>query len=150
VFLSQPTTATGEPPDASYPVEVDDVTVAADEIKALVAKLEGILHRSSLSSTDGDDEAFLTISVFRVDFGRFTAEVEELGGVTRKSVTESVSSLTDSSPRHPDARVELRIKEETFTLSPWAIALIVIGSIAATGAVITAIIIAGRRSFRTS
>ncbi len=150
VFLSQPTTATGDPPDASYTVEVDNVAGAADEVKALVAELDGILQRSSISSTDGDDEAFLTVSVFRNDFGRFIEEVEELGEVKRKSVSESVSSATDSRPIHPDARVELRIEEEDFALSPWAITLIVIGSIAAVGAVVAGIIILGRRSYRSS
>ena len=150
VFLSQPTTASGEPPDASYTVEVDDVPAAADGIKALVSQLEGILHRSSVSSTDGNDRAVLTVSVLRSDFDRFIGAIEDLGEVKRKSVTESVFSPTDARPRHPDARVELRIEEEDAAFPAWAIALIVIGSVAALGAAVTAIVIAGRRSSRSS
>ncbi|MEE9285364.1 MAG: DUF4349 domain-containing protein, partial [Dehalococcoidia bacterium] len=110
VTLAPPEDFAGRPPSGSLAIAVDDVSGAVNEIKALVARLEGAVDSVFLTVRGGDETAELSFRVFRPDFDQALASLEELGELQRKEVREGQTPAGgDARGRKPDAPVQVSL-----------------------------------------
>ena len=111
VNLSVPFVAT-EPPSASLTVEVGAVGERVDEVKRLVASLDGTVDRVFLSFWDGREHADMTVRVFASDFVRVLAGIEAAGALVSKEVSEG-SEAGDASAEEPNAPIRVTYVQGT-------------------------------------
>ena len=130
VSLSQPVILT-EPPSASLTVEVRGVTASVDEVKALVATLNGKVDRVFLSVKDGRERANVSVRVFATDFPAALAAVEDEGKLLQKELREGKAPEQAVPPRadEPDAPITITfIQREPARMLLYAIgALVLVG-----------------------
>ena len=127
VSLSTPEAKIAQPPSASLTVEASDVTGSVEEIKALVAILEGVLDGVFMSVRDGREKAEMSLRVFSADFDRALASIEDLGEVRSKELRESTSPAEgESEPaEEPDALIMVSLIEKADSSSTGLIVAIV-------------------------
>ena len=88
VSLVPPNLSGPEPPSATLSVEVSDVSEDVEEIKALVATMNGVVEQVLLSVRNDRERADLTIRVFSADFQRTVDFLEDQGNVRSKELRE--------------------------------------------------------------
>ena len=105
--------STGTPPSATLDVESTDVAASAEEIKALVERLEGELDQVVVTIEDGEERAYIVMRLPRDDFRGALATIESMGEVVFKSLQEG-TPLDNEELEYlddPDARVEVNLME---------------------------------------
>ena len=126
VSLFPPTPKIAQPPSASLTVEASDVTGSVEEIKALVATLDGIVDGVFISLRDGTERAEVTLRVFPLDFERALASIEGLGELQSKELREGSSPVEgETKPEEPNARIALSLVEKVGTSSTGLLVAIV-------------------------
>lgn len=114
VSLSQPPEEVGEPPFGSLALEVADVVVTVERVKASVASLKGVLDRVFVSERDGVQRAEVAVRVFSADFGQAIAIMEGQGKVRFKELSEGKTPPSGAKgPTKPNAQVNLSLVETT-------------------------------------
>jgi hypothetical protein len=114
VSLSQPPEEVGEPPFGSLDLQVADVVVTVERVKASVASLKGVVDRVFVSERDGVQRAEVAVRVFSADFGRAIAAMEGQGKVRSKELSEGKSPPPGAKgPTKPNAQVNLLLVETT-------------------------------------
>ena len=117
VALFPPEERLADPPYGSLGMEVGDVSVSVDEVKALVARVGGELEGVFLSVSNGRERADIEFSVLAKDFSAVLSEVEGQGKVTYKEIRESTSGNVES--EEPDSRLTVSIRERESSLGRW-------------------------------
>ena len=124
------------PPSADLTVEVGRVGERVDEVKRLVANLDGTVDRVFLSSYDGEEQADMTVQVFTADFARTLAEMESGGSVLSKQVDEGTQG-DGASDGEPNAQIRVTyIQAEGSNV--WL--YLIIGVAAVVGALVVALV----------
>ena len=126
VSLFPPAEEIAEPPAASLAVAVSDVSATVDEVRGLVATLDGVIDATFLSVRDGEERATVILRVFSPDFDQAMASLQGQGEVTGKEVRRSGTVAGGEVGRRekPDARIDLSLTEREGEPFPvWAIVL---------------------------
>jgi len=99
----------GEPPSAVLRIEVSMVGQEVDNVKGLVASIDGSVDGVFLSLRDGKERADLSLRVFAKDFSRTMAFLDHLGDVKTKEITEGKTGTGDqASPGlRPNATIQV-------------------------------------------
>ncbi len=117
VALFPPEERLAEPPYGSLNMEVEDVSASVDEVKALVARVDGELEGVFLSVNNGREQAGVEFSVLAKDFSAVLSQVEGQGKVTYKEIRESTSGNVES--EEPDSRLTVFLMERESSLGRW-------------------------------
>ncbi len=113
VALFPPQFRAGQPPSASFSLEVSDVSQRVEELKALVSPAGGEFDQVFTTVQNGAERANMTVRVFAKDFNRVVSAIESMGKVTGKEVREG-TGLKDSeatAPEDPDSRIDVSFFE---------------------------------------
>ena len=143
--LSLPQGSGGEAPSAVLGIEVSNVTQELDDIKGLVASIDGSVDRVFLSLKDGRERAELSLRVFTKDFSQTMTFLEASGEVKTKELTEGKAGTgeEDAIARKPEARIQVSFISE-YTDINWGL----IGAIAATAGGIALVLMIGYLGLR--
>lgn len=116
VALFPPEERLAEPPYGSLNVEVEDVAASVDEVKALVARVDGELEGVFLSVSNGREQASIEFSVLAKDFSAALSQVENQGKVTYKEIRESTGNVESE---EPDSKLTVFLMEGESSLGRW-------------------------------
>ena len=129
--LFTPSAIRTEPPSASYGVEVGDVSEAISRVEEVAASFDGLVDSSVISISEGESTGFVAVRVPRDDFDRAIVAVEELGDVRSKQVRTGERSDDPAAAfgEEPDARIEVRLREDGGGTDGGIVAAIVVPSV---------------------
>ena len=118
----------GQPPSATLGIEVSSVSQEVDDIKALIATIEGSVDGVFLSLNNDRERAELSLRVFTKDFDRTVTFLEQSGDVVTKEITEGKTGTSQDEPSlEPDARMQVSfISEDGIGAVDLTIAIVVI------------------------
>jgi hypothetical protein len=105
ISLYPPAETVPQPPSASLVVEQSNVSGRVEEVKNLVAGMNGEVDRVLLSVRDGRERADISFRVFPADFGQAVEFLESNGKVRSKDLREGAGGSAGSShqPDSPNA-----------------------------------------------
>ncbi|MFQ6027248.1 MAG: DUF4349 domain-containing protein [Dehalococcoidia bacterium] len=112
VSLFPPREDTPQPPSASLVIVTSDVADRVEDIKGLVANLNGKLDRVFLSTRQGQDRADIALRVLSTDFDQATQFIESQGDLRSKELHEGTPADSATPSDEPDARIELSLVEK--------------------------------------
>ncbi len=137
IALTLPRELVGTPPSGTLTMDVEDVAGAARSIESLVTQLQGTIDSVSLSEEDGKEKGFITFRVFRPDFDRAMAALEDLGEVRAKSLLRgsSLPAGADQRGTKPDSPIQVALGERDDERKAGAIAVVVVVAVAVVAAV---------------
>ena len=116
-----------EPPSAALEMEVSDVPVTVQEIRALTSVMKGVVDNVITSTKDGKTTASVTLRVFSEDFNRTLTAIEDKGDVDVKEVREGKAVADSVRPDEPDALIAVSMTEDI----SWLPKALAIGGVAA-------------------
>ena len=125
----------GQPPNASFMIEVSDVSLRVQETKALVSAAGGEFDQVFTTARDGIERASLTVRVFAPDFDRVVSAIQSQGKVIRKDIQEEIGPIDSgtATPEKPDSRISVEfVEQESSNTWRW-IAIAVAASVAVLG-----------------
>ena len=116
VALFPPEERLADPPYGSLNMEVEDVSASVDEVKALVAGVDGELESVFRSVSNGREQAEVVFSVLAKDFSAVVSQVEGQGKVVYKEIRESTGNVESE---EPDSSVTVFLMEGESSLGRW-------------------------------
>ncbi|MSQ06741.1 MAG: DUF4349 domain-containing protein [Dehalococcoidia bacterium] len=101
-------------PSATLEVEVKDVAVAVEQVKALIPTLDGKLDRVYVSVKDDQERAELLMRVFSDKFDLTISALERQGEVTVKVLNQGLvpAGQEKARPEQPDSYVQIAFVED--------------------------------------
>ena len=117
VSLFPPGEVVPQPPSLTMTIETTGITERTEEVKNLVASLNGEIDRVFISIREGRERANISLRVFPENFAQAAGSLESLGEIRSKELQEGASNddLEAKRPKEPNARIEISLVEDDST-----------------------------------
>ena len=114
VSLFPPGEVVPQPPSLMLTIETTGITERTEEVKNLVASLNGEIDRVFISIREGRERANISLRVFPENFAQAAGSLESLGEIRSKELQEGASNddLEAKRPKEPNARIEISLVED--------------------------------------
>ena len=133
VSLYPPGKTVPQPPSLTMTIETTGVTERTEEVKNLVASLNGEIDRVFISIREGRERANISLRVFPENFAQAAGSLESMGEIRSKELQEgaAMDDAETKRPKEPNARIELSLVEDDSSNTG-----LIIGIVASVGGII--------------